>query len=104
MHLRSGKALKIMTKSANTGVLCHHNHHNLLHKHKLHGHPPLQCASVSTAVGATMAMPVSTEMGVTAPIVTAQMTQPEIGTFVPPFTAGVPVSTNVPTSNPKVRA
>ena len=55
-----------------------------------------------------MAMPVSTEMGVTTPtttlIVTAQMTQPEMETFAQPFTAGVLVSTSVPTSpNPLVR-
>jgi hypothetical protein len=55
-----------------------------------------------------MAMPFSTEIRVTAPTtaptVTAQMTQPEIGTFVPPITTGVPVSTSVPTSpNPQVR-
>lgn len=32
------------------------------------------------------------------------MTQPEMGTFVPPFTAGVAVSTSVHTSpNPQVR-
>jgi len=61
-------------------------------------------ASVPTALGATMVMPVSKEMGVTAPTITAQMTQPEIGTFVPPFTYGVPMSTSVPTSpNPQVR-
>jgi hypothetical protein len=51
-----------------------------------------------------MAMSVSTEMGVTAPTVTAQMTQPEMENFVPPFTTGVPVSTIIPTSpNPQVR-
>lgn len=52
-------------------------------------------------------MSVSTKMGVTAPTtaltvtaltVTAQMTQPENGTFVPPFNVGVPVSTSVTTS------
>jgi len=69
---------------------------------------PVVSASVSTSVGATMVMPVSTEMGVTAPTttptVTAQMTQPEMGTFVPPFTAGVHVSTSVPSSpSPQVR-
>jgi len=56
-------------------------------------------AIVSMAVGETMAMPVSTKMGVTALTVTAQMTQPEMRTFVPPFTAGVPVSTSIPTSH-----
>ena len=66
-------------------------------------------ASVSTVVGATMALLVSTEMGVAAPTtaltIAAQMTQPKMGTFVPPFIVGVHVSTSVPTSpNPQVRA
>jgi len=61
-------------------------------------------ANVSTVVGATMTMLVSTEMGVTAPTTTATMTRPEMRTFVPPFIAGVPVSTSVPTSpHPQVR-
>jgi len=69
---------------------------------------PAVDATVRTVVGATMAMPVLTEMGVTAPTtapnVTDQMTQPEMRTFVPPFTAGAPVSTSVPSSpSPQVR-
>jgi len=85
-------------------LLCHHNP---LHKHNLHGHPPPSVgASVSTIVGETMAMPVSTEMGVTAftttPTITTAMTQPKIGTFVPSITAGVPMSTSIPVSpNPQ---
>jgi hypothetical protein len=64
--------------------------------------------SVSTVVRATMVMPVSTKMGVTAPTtaptVTAQMTQQKMRTFVPPFTDGVHVSTSVPSSpSPQVR-
>jgi len=47
-----------------------------------------------------MAMPVSTEMGVTAPTttptITAQMTRPEMGTFVQPFTAGILVTPRFP--------
>jgi len=55
-----------------------------------------------------MAMSDSTEMGVTAPTTvpttTATMTRPEMGTFVPLFTAGELVSTSVPTSpHPQVR-
>jgi len=55
-----------------------------------------------------MAMPVSKKTRVTAPttapITTATMTRPEKENFVPPFTAGVPVSTSVPTSpHPQVR-
>jgi len=43
-------------------------------------------------------------MGVTG-FTTTPTTQPEMVTFVPPFTAGVPVSTSVHTSpNPQVRA
>ena len=56
---------------------------------------------MSTAVGATMAMPVSMETGVTTRSTvstSAPMTRPKIGTFVPPFTAKVPLSTSVPSS------
>ena len=65
-------------------------------------------AIVPTALGVTVAMPISTEMGVTAPTtaptITAQMTQPEMGIFVLPFTVGVPVFTGVLASlNPHVR-
>jgi len=53
-------------------------------------------------VGETMAMPILTNMGAAAPTtaltITASMTQPEMGTFVPPFTAGVPMSTSIPAS------
>jgi hypothetical protein len=56
----------------------------------------------STVVGATMTMPFLTKMGViastTALTITTPLTQPEMRTFVPPFTAGVLVSTSVPTS------
>ena len=59
-------------------------------------------ASVPMAVGTTMAKPNSTKMGVTAPTtastITAQKTQPKMGTFVSPFTAGIPVSISIPTS------
>jgi len=56
-----------------------------------------------------MAMPVSMKMGVTTPITaltTADgMKKPEMGTFLPPFTTSVPVSTSIPASpNPQVRA
>jgi len=66
-------------------------------------------ASVSTAMGETMAMPISTDMGVAAPATVSTtdvpMTQPEMGTFEPPFTVGVPVSTSVPISpHPQVRS
>lgn len=66
-------------------------------------------ANVSTAIGALMAMPVSTEMGVIAPptasTTAAAMTQLEIWTFVPPFTASIVVSTSIPISpHTQVRA
>jgi len=48
-------------------------------------------------------MLVLTEMGVAAPT-TTPITQPKMGTFVPPFTTVVPMFTSVPTSpNPQVR-
>jgi hypothetical protein len=106
LHLRSGKALNKMTKSANTGVSMSLQSSSSAQITQTSTHAV--GASLPTALGATMAMPVSTEMGVTTPttalIVTAKMTQPEMGIFVPPFTAGVPVSTSVPTStDPQVR-
>jgi len=87
MHLRSGKALKIMTKSANmSSQLSQSSSQAQITRTST----PAVGASESTVVGATMAMPISTEMGIVAPTtattVTAQMTQPEMGTFVPPFT------------------
>ena len=109
MHLRSGNALNKMTKSANTGAsMSSQSLQSSSQPHNTQTSTPAVGASVPLALGATMAMPVLTEMRVTdpttAPPVTAQMTKPGMGTFVPPFTAGVPVSTSVPTSsNPQVR-
>jgi hypothetical protein len=65
-------------------------------------------ASVSTVVKVAMARPVSMEMRVTAsttaPTIIAAVTRSEMVTFVPPFMAGVTVSTSVPTSpHPQVR-
>jgi len=53
MHLRSGKASNKITKSANTGA-------SMSSQTSI----PAEDASVPTTLGATMAMPVSTEMGV----------------------------------------
>ncbi|KEH17009.1 hypothetical protein MTR_0054s0240 [Medicago truncatula] len=53
-------------------------------------------------MGATMAMPGSTEMGVTAPSTVStftQMTRLEMGTVIPPFTTGVPSTTIMPNSS-----
>jgi hypothetical protein len=53
-------------------------------------------------VGATKAMPGSTDMGVTAPSTVStstQMTRPEMGTVIPPFIAGVLSTTSMPSSN-----
>jgi len=55
--------------------------------------------------GATMAFPVSTEMGVTTPLnisTSVPMTRPEMGTVIPPFTACVPSTTSTQ-SSPLVR-
>lgn len=64
----------------------------------MHVFAPTVGASMSTIMEATMAMPILTEMGVTAPTTVlttdAPMTQPEMRTFVPPFTVGVPMSTS----------
>jgi hypothetical protein len=63
---------------------------------------PLGDLNVSIPVGATMAMPVSTEMGVTASSTVSTsvpMTRPEIGTVITPFTAGVPSTTNISSSS-----
>ena len=57
---------------------------------------------MSTPVGATMAMLGSTEMEVTAPSTistSAQMTRPEMGTVIPPFTTGVPSTIIIPSSS-----
>jgi len=60
-------------------------------------------------MGASMAMPISTEIGVTTPsnvsTTVAVVTQPEIGSFVPPFTTNIHVSIVIPISPyPQVRA
>jgi len=110
MHLRSGKALKIMTKSANTGAsMSSQSSQSSSQAQSTPVFAPSVGASVSTTVGATMAMPVTIETGITAsttaPTIIAAMTQSEKGTFVPPFTAGVPVSTSIPAfRNTQVRA
>jgi hypothetical protein len=57
---------------------------------------------VSTPVGATMAMLGSTDMEVTTPSIfstSTQMTRPEMGTVIPPFTAGVPSNTSMPSTS-----
>jgi len=49
-----------------------------------------------------MAMPGSTEMGVTAPSTvstSAPLTRPKMGTVIPSFIAGVPSTTNIPSSS-----
>jgi len=109
MHLQSGKALNKMTKSAYTGASMSSQSLKSSSQAKItQTSTPAVGASVPTTLGATMAMPLSIDMEVTAPTtaptVIAQMTQPEMGTFVPPFTARVPVTTSVPTSpNPQVK-
>jgi len=106
MHLRSGKDFKTMTKSVNTGAsMSSQSSQSFSQAHFTRASAPAVGASVSTVVGETMAMPVSTKMGVTAPTVTATMRQQEMGNVVPPFTVGVPVSKSVPTCpNSQVRS
>jgi len=63
---------------------------------------PLGDLNVSTPVGATIAMPGSTEMGGIAPSTVStstQMTRPKMGTVIPPFTTGVPSTTNMPSTS-----
>ena len=55
-----------------------------------------------TLVGVTMAMPSSTDMGLTTPSIVStstQMTLPEMGTVIPPFTTGVPSTTSMPSTS-----
>jgi len=63
---------------------------------------PLEGLNVSTPVGATMAMPVSSDMGVTTPSTvstSAPLTRPEMGNVIPLFTVGVPSTTNIPSTS-----
>ena len=56
---------------------------------------------MSTAVGETMAMLVSTETGVTTPSTvstSSPMKRQKMGTFVLQFSAGIPSTTNIPSS------
>jgi len=60
---------------------------------------------MSTAIGETMAMLVSTETGVTTPSTvstSSPMKRQKMGTFVLQFSAGIPSTTNIP-SSPLVR-
>jgi len=78
MHLRSGKALKTMTKSTSSGVFA--SSQSSSQAQFTQASSPSVAASVSTTVGAAMVMLVSTETGVTAftnvLTITAAMTRP----------------------------
>jgi len=96
MHLISGK---YMARASSTSS------QSSSQAQPLQASTPLGDLNVSTAVGATMAMPVSTETRVTAPSTvstSSPMTRPEMGTFVPLFSAGVPSTTSIP-SSPLIR-
>ena len=96
MHLSSGKSLARASSSSSQSSS---------QEQSLQATTPLGDLNVSTVVGVTMAMPLSTETRVKVPSTvstSSPMTRPEIGTFVPPFTAGVPLTTSVP-SSPLVR-
>jgi len=97
VHLRSGKALKTMTTPTIGGTSASSQSSQSFSQVQ-----STVCVGVSTTVGATMAMPVLTEMGITSPTIAsttaAAVTQRERRTFVLPFNAGVPVSTSIPVS------
>jgi len=96
MHLRSGKSMARARSSSSQSSS---------QAKSLQATSPLGDLNMSTAMGATVAMPSSTEMGVTAPSTvstSSPMTRPEMRTFVPPFNAGVPSTTSIP-SSPLVR-
>jgi len=89
MDLRSGKSMRRAGSSSSQAQ-------------PIQATSPLGYLNVSTSVGATMDMPGSTDMGVTAPSTVStstQMTRPEMGTVIPPFTAGVPLTTSMPSSS-----
>ena len=87
MHLRSDKSIaRASTTSSQSSSQAQY----------LQATTHLGYLNVSTAVGATMVMPVSTKTRVTTPSIvstSSPMTRPEMGTFVPPFTVGVPSTT-----------
>ena len=96
MHLRSGKSMARASSTSSQSSSQAQSLQAITHLGDL---------NVSTIMGATIAMLVSTETGVTAPstvLTSSPMTRPEMGTFVPPFTAGIPSTTSVP-SSPLVR-
>jgi len=109
MHLISGKALKEMARPTNSDTFASsQSSQSSSQAQSTQAYAPTVGANVSTVMGATMAKPVSTEMGVTSPTTVSTtaiaMTQPEIGSFVPPFTTSIHVSTNFPMSpHPHVR-
>jgi len=92
MHLRSGKSMACASSSSSQSSS---------QAQSLQATSPLGDLNVSTPVGATMAMPVSKKMGVTAPSTVSTsvpMTRPEMGAVIPTFTAGVPSTTSIPSS------
>jgi len=96
MDLRSGKFMSRAVSSSSQSSS---------HAQPLQANSPLRDLNVSTPVGATLAMPGSTEMGVTAPSTIStfvSMTRPEMGIVTPSFTTGVPSTTSIP-SSPLVR-
>lgn len=93
MHLRSGKSMARASSSSSQSSS---------QAQPLQATSPLGDLNVSTPVWATMAIPGSTEMGVTAPptvSTSTQMTRPEMGTIIPPFTTGVPSTSNMPSTS-----
>jgi hypothetical protein len=69
MHLRSGKSMACASSSTSQSSS---------QAQSLQATSPLGDLNVSTPFGATMAMPVSTEMGVTAPSTVLAFLQPPV--------------------------
>jgi hypothetical protein len=108
MHLRSGKALNKMTKSVNTGASMSSQSLQSSSQAQITQTSTLAMdAIVPTALGGNHSHASFDGNGSNCShnrSVTAQMTRPEMGTFVPPFIVGVTVSTSIHTSpNPQVR-
>jgi len=89
MHLRSGKSMARASSSSSQSSS---------QAQSLQATSPLGDLNVSTPLGATMAMLVSTKTGVTAPSTvstSSPMTRLEMGTVIPSFLASVPPTNSI---------
>ena len=94
MHLRSGKALKEMARPTSNGTISSLQSSQSSSQAQYTSAPTMD-VNVSTAMGATMAMPVSTEIPATVLTTDVAMTWPGIRFFVPPFTTSILVTTSI---------